>query len=174
VNRDESPPDLRRAVAAVLTLGVAWASFLFALSRGGHQPSFVLLPIPPERYYAVEAALVIPTLFALWGLMSGASHAVARALGGSGELRASATAMGMAWALPMLGYIFVDLLLYVTGGFDALGLGARIALPVAGVFALLLAGRALTRVHGLGAGRAYAAALVGLVVQALAGAPVLR
>lgn len=171
---DSQRVSLRRSAASVLVLGVTWAALLLVLAQGGHAPSFVLLPIAAERYYAFEAAVVVPTLFALWGLMSVTTHVVARALGGGGTLRASAASMGTSWSLPMLGYVVVDAVLYMGGGFAALGLGVRFALPIAGVIALVLAGRALRTVHSVNDGRAYAAAFAGLFLQAIAGAPVLR
>lgn len=157
------------AVAAGLMLGACWATFSAWLAADGHQPTMDRgLPMPAERYYAIAALYLVPLCLLLTGLTGAVAHGAARRLGGGGSMRATIGAVGPAYALPLLVlYLIPDMVAYAVAGRGALALMVRFALPLAVVAVTLRTVQALKAVHGLGNGRALAAALVAAVVQAV-------
>lgn len=164
--------------------GLAWASLQGLLSAGlltwlasaSEAPSGpLLLPIPREDYYAWEAALVWPWRVAMALTFAGVGTPLARKLGGRGDFGATFDEGAFALALPFLLLWWApDVVLYATGGFDAMRSGVRVVAPLATLATWLLATLAMRRVHGLSTPRATLVAFVGLVAQATLGALVLR
>jgi hypothetical protein len=160
---------------AVASAGAVWAILCGLLAAGGHAPSVTLLPIPRERYYLAQALFVVPVLLAQWALCAALAHAAARALGGRGALPATANALGLALAVPLLVIFLVpDLVAYLSMGFAALGPLVRVTAPLALIGSLVLATAAVRSTHALGTGRALAAAAAGVLAQAAAGGVFLR
>jgi hypothetical protein len=159
----------------LLVGGLCWAGLCLLLAAGGHAPSRVFLPIPREHYYLWQAAFVTPLLFLLWWVASRISHAAARGLGGVGSQKDSAQALALALAVPIVvGLVMPDLVVYLVFGFPALARLIPWTAPLSALVTIALAAWALARSHRLATGRALAAALAGVLVQALLGAPALR
>jgi hypothetical protein len=171
LDRDRSA---RSGAWALVFVGLTWSALLLALDRGGHAPSFVLGPLPKERYYAAQALFVTPLLVLLAAVLAVVAHGAARALGGCGRLAQGAGRLGLALAAPLLLYVLVDAAVYAAAGFGALGPVARVGLPFAFLWTLALSALALRRVYGLRLGRALLAAFAGLLAAGALGGPFLR
>jgi hypothetical protein len=176
----ETAPAQREATlsASLLSIsiaGVVWALFCVVLAVSGHAPSFTLLPVPRAHYYLFQALIVVPTLLALWLVASRVSHAVARALGGTGSFRSTAAGMSRALSVPLV-FLFLapDFLVYGIGGFDALAPLVRVTAPLSFLVNLLLGARALRTSQTLSTSRAFWAAAAGIVAQALLAGVILR
>ena len=170
----ESLRDLERSSpggAAMALLGMLWGLLCFLLWSSGRSPHAILLPIPPRDYYLWQGLLMLPIVTAQWWVFSEFAHRLAR---GEGSEAATRSALGYAYAAPMLVHVGVEMLVYLLVGFDALSLVARISLPVAALWVWVLSAIALKIVHRVGTGRAVLASFAGLLVQALAGALILR
>jgi hypothetical protein len=167
-------PRARDGAYAVALLGCLWSAFSLWLHLGGHAPSFVLLPIPKERYYLAQAVFVVPLTLALWWLMS----TIAAALAGARDQRrraATFAALGYAYAAPLIfGFLLVDVVIFQAAGFAALGRYIRFYAPIAPLWALIAGTIAVRRALEIGTGRAFAACAAAMLVQALVGAPFLR
>jgi hypothetical protein len=152
------------------------ALFLAWLALEGEAPSGPLIaPIPRESYYAWEAVFVLPLRLAMALAFAGSAHAVARKLGGSGTFEDTFERGARALALPFVAlWLLPDVALYATGGFARLTEGVRFTAAASSLGTLVLAVLAVRSAHGLSTGRAIVAALVGLVAQAVLGAPWLR
>lgn len=162
-------------LAAVALAGVAWGALCVGLHLGGHAPSFTLLPIPSEFWYLSQAVYVTPVLIGQWLLMSVVAHGLARAVGGEGTLRRLLGGAGLAQALPLaLLFLLPDAVVYAALGFDAIAPAMRFYAPLSAATTLALLTFAVSASHRLSEGRALVAALVAFLVQAAAGAPVLR
>jgi len=159
----------RHGAAAIALLGVAWGLLCALLWSSGRAPHAVLLPVPPHAYYLFQALITIPVLLALWWLFA----ALAGRLAG-GVTPATRTALGFAYAVPMLAHVAVEGVGYLLLGFDALALIAAISLPAASLWVWALSAVALKELHGCGWGRAVGASFAGLLVQAALGSVVLR
>lgn len=159
---------------AVLQLGVAWSALSLWLYLEGHGPSFSLLPIAKGDYYLAQAVFVVPLTLALWWLMSTIACAVARAR--EPERRAAAfSALGHAYAAPLLfAFILVDAVIFGAAGFAAMGRYIRFYAPIAPIWALVAATRALRNALGVTTGRALAACALAMLAQALVGGVFLR
>lgn len=165
----------RSGASAIALLGVFWSALLALLFAGGHAPSFVLLPIPPDLYYLAQALVMLPVLTALWWLSSEIAHRLARAAGGSGEEAGTRAALGFAYAAPMLVFhVLPELAAYLAGGFEAMALVGRFSLGLASLAVWALSAAALRVAHGVGLGVAALASFAGLLAQALVGALVVR
>lgn len=170
-----SPPSLGRSVAWVASAGLAWALLCGWLAVEGHAPSVTLIPIPRESYYAAQAVFAAPLILAQFALLGALTHRVARALGGSSSLRDTYTALGPAFASPIILLIVIpDVIVLTTAGFAALGSLVRVTAPLLALTTWVTVTVAVRRVCALSAGRAALAAVVGLVAQAALGAPFLR
>jgi hypothetical protein len=168
-------PSARSGASAVALLGIAWSALLILLWSGGHAPSFVLLPIAPESYYVLQALAMLPILTALWWIHSEIAHRLCRAAGGSGEEGGVRTALGFAYAAPMLvAHVLPELVAYVAGGFELMAAVGRVSLALAALWVWALSAAALRIAHGVRLPVAIGASLAGLLVQALAGGLVIR
>jgi hypothetical protein len=168
-------PSARSGASAIALLGISWTTLLMLLWTGGHAPSFVLLPIPRADYYLVQALTTLPILTGLWWLSSEIAHRIARAAGGTGGEGGVRTALGFAYAAPMLvAHIVPELAAYLAGGFRTMALVGRASLPIAALWVWALSAAALRVAHGVRVSVAIAASFAGLFVQAMAGALVLR
>jgi hypothetical protein len=167
---------MRTGLAWVALQGGLGAALLLWLARRGEAPSGpLLLPIPRENYYAVEAAFVLPVRLAMASAFALAAHGSAKRLGGAGSLAETFDRGASALALPfLLLWWLPDVLLYATGGFEALTRAVRVLAPLSSLASLALAMRAIRGAHGLSLGRTSLCALAGWVAQALVGAPFLR
>lgn len=165
-----------RGVAAPLALGVAWASLMALLAAGGHRPSAAHgLPVSADRYYGVAAMYLAPLCVGLWWWLSAVTHRAARRLGGHGEAADLRAALGPAWALPLLlGLVVPDLAVYLIAGHAALARALPYYAPVAVIACAVACTRATARATGLDAGRAFAAAALGLLAHALPAALLIR
>lgn len=161
-------PRPRWALSYGLLLGLGWALFAAGLAAQGHQPSMTRgLPVAPERYYGVAALYLAPLWVGLTLLTAGVAHGMARILGGRGAWPASLSAVGPAYALPLLTlWLVPDVLTWLIAGHGALGMTLRVAAPVAVVGVTVRTVQAIRAAHGLGVGRALAAALVAALAQA--------
>jgi len=174
--RREPSDAWKRGLGWAASHGVLSALFLAWLALEGEAPSGPLVaPIPRESYYAWEAVFVLPLRVAMALAFAGSAHAIARKLGGSGTFEDTFHRGARALGLPFLAlWLLPDVALYATGGFDRLGAGVRVTAAVSSFGTLVLAVLAVRDAHALSTGRAIAAALVGLVAQAVLGAPLLR
>lgn len=166
-NRTSSKP----GASAIAVLGMFWGLFALLLWTSGRTPHAILVPIPAELYYLAEGLLMLPILTGLWWVFGEVAHRVA---GGAGSEPAVRTALGFAYAVPMMVHIGVEMLAYLFFGFDRLADVSKISLPLASLWVLALSALALRVLHRVSRGRAILAALAGLLVQAIAGALVLR
>jgi hypothetical protein len=167
-------PASRDGAVAVAQLGVVWAVFCAALFAAGHGPSFSLLPIPKGTYYAAQAVFVVPLTLALWWLMSAIAARVAGAKDASGRAMTFA-ALGYAYAAPLIFvFLLVDVILYASMGFDALGRYIRFYAPIAPLWAVVAGTLVLRRALGISTARALLATAAGMIAQALLGGVLLR
>jgi hypothetical protein len=162
-------------VSIVLGAAALWALLCLLLAAGGHAPSVALVPIAREHYYLWQAGFVAPLLLAQWGLCSLVVARLARAQGGTAADAATANAMAIALALPLVALFLVpDLIAYGAGGFAALGPLVRITAPLSFLVTLALATDAVRALHGLPVGKALLASAAGVLVQAALGGVLLR
>jgi hypothetical protein len=162
----------RAGLSAIALLGIFWSVFCALLFLGGHQPSFVLVPIPRDLYYAAQALLMTPVLSALFWIHSELAHRLSARDGTESGAR---TAIGFAYGAPMLiAHVAPETIAYLAGGFETMALVGRFSLPVAALWVWALSAAALRIVHGVGWPRAIGASFAGLVLQALAGALIIR
>lgn len=172
LSREASP---RSGASAIALLGTFWSVLLVLLWNGGHAPSFVLVPVPQGLYYLAQALLMLPLLTALWWLFSEIAHRICRAAGGTGTEPGTRAALGFAYAAPMLAFhVLPELVAYLTGGFDAMATTGRVSLGVASLAVWALSAAALRIGHGVRVSIAVLASFAGLLVQALAGALLIR
>lgn len=172
LSRDSSA---RSGASAIAVLGIAWSALLVALWSGRHAPSVVLLPIPRDGYYAVQALLMLPVLTGLWWLHSEVAHRICAKARGSGTEAGVRTALGFAYAAPMLfAHVIPELAAYLAGGFDVMAQVGRASLGLASLWVWALSAAALRIAHGVRLPVAIGAAFAGLFVQALAGGLVIR
>lgn len=167
---------MRAGLAWVALQGGLGAALLLWLAQRGEAPSGpLLLPTPREHYYAVEAAFVLPVRLTMASAFAVAAQGSAKRLGGTGTLAETFDRGAFALALPfLLLWWLPDVVLYATGGFEALTQAVRVLAPLSSLATLALATRAMRGAHGLSRGRAALCALTGCVAQALVGAPFLR
>lgn len=124
-------------------------------------PSAPWQPFGKEQHYAAQALLILPLLL----LMNLAAFAVRKKL-------VSHPSMARAMGLALLPFIAAELVAYGLFGFEALAITAR-ALALAALVAIALDLRTLRRA-GSSWPKAAAATFVGLLAQALIGAPIIR
>jgi hypothetical protein len=168
-------PSARPGASAISLLGVAWTMLLLSLWTGGHAPSAVLLPIPRADYYLLEGLAILPVLTGLWWLSSEIAHGIARARGGRGSEPGVRSALGFAYAAPLLfGHVLPELAAYLLGGFEVMALVGRVSLGVAALGVWALSAAALRIAHGSSLGLALGASFAGLFAQAAAGALFIR
>ncbi len=168
-------PSARSGASAIALLGIAWSALLILLWSGGHAPSFVLLPIAPESYYVLQALVMLPLLTGLWWIHSEVAHRLCRAAGGSGDEGGVRTALGFAYAAPMLvAHVLPELVAYAAGGWTLMAMVGRVSLPLASLWVWALSAAALRVAHRVSLPVAIGASLAGLVLQAIAGGLVIR
>ena len=168
-------PSARSGASAIALLGIAWSALLILLWSGGHAPSFVLLPIAPESYYVLQALVMLPLLTGLWWIHSEVAHRLCRAAGGSGAEGGVRTALGFAYAAPMLvAHVLPELVAYAAGGWTLIAMVGRVSLPLASLWVWALSAAALRVAHRVSLPVAIGASLAGLVLQAIAGGLVIR
>lgn len=160
--------------SAVALLGIVWGVLCLLLWNGGHEPHALWVPVPPSDWYLVQGLLSLPLLTGLWWLFSEVSHRAARVMGGTGHEPGVRAALGFAYASPMLLHILAETAAFLAGGMPALLITARFSLPAAALGVWGLSSLALAELHQLRGSRAIGAAWLGLLVQALVGALVLR
>ena len=154
---------------------LAWSVLSLALWRAGHQPSAPSPLFGQERAYlgqAIALPIALPLASALAGLVL---YKIARALGGTGQLRptvrAAVLAQGTALALAL---VVPDSLAYAIGGFAAVQRAFVIIAPCA-LFALWFGlARASVGTHALSRGRAILAALPAIVALGAILGPLVR
>lgn len=168
-------PTSRPGGSAVALLGVGWTLLLMALFVGGHAPSVVLLPLERESYYALQAFLMLPLLTGLWWLSSTIAHRLALAAGGTGTEGGARSALGFAYAAPMLAaHVLPELAAYGMAGFETMALVGRFSLALASLWVWALSAAALRVAHGVRLPVAIGASLAGLLAQAVVGGLVIR
>jgi hypothetical protein len=166
---------LRHALGALLTCGLAWAALSAMLYADGHVPRVTSVPIRRTDYYLWQALFVVPLLICLWLVLGLTSHGVSRLLGGPNRLRSALSVLAFTYAVPVLVlFVLPDALIYALFGFETLGRAMRFYASLAPLATLALTALGIHIVYDLGLWRASAAALVGLVMQALPGALLLR
>ena len=159
-----------RAAVLVALAGALWAAFCLTLSSGGHAPSVTLLPIPRERYYLFEAAIVVPVLLGQWLATAAIASRLART-----EPRATATGLAYAMALPLVTlFLLPDAIVYALWGFEALGRLVVVTAPL--LLVSTIAGSALTlsRLGPSSRARAWLSAAVAVVIPAAIAGIILR
>jgi hypothetical protein len=167
-------PKARPGASAIALLGIFWTALSILLWNAGRAPRFALLPIPPDLYYLVQGLLVLPIVTALWWLFSEIAHRLCRAAGGEGHEAGVRAALGFAYAVPMLAHVLVELCVYLALGFEGLAVVARFSMPIAALWVWALSALTLRIAHRVSTPVAVGAAFAGLLVQAAAGALVLR
>lgn len=167
-------PKARPGASAIALLGIFWTALSVLLWNAGRVPRFVLLPVPPDLYYLIQALFVLPLVTALWWLHAGVAHALCRLAKGDGEEPGVRAALGFAYAVPMLVHVLVELGVYLALGFEGLAVVARFSMPIAALWVWALSALALRVAHRVSVPVAAGAAFAGLVLQALLGALVLR
>jgi hypothetical protein len=168
-------PSARPGASAIGLLALFWSMFLLLLWSAGRSPSFVLVPIPRDIYYLVQGFAMMPVLTALFWLHSEIAHRICAAAGGKGIETGVRSALGFAYAAPMLlAHVAPEAIAYLTGGFDVLAKVAPITMGIASLWVWALSSGALRIAHGVRWPIAVGAAFAGLLVQALAGALFIR
>jgi hypothetical protein len=161
--------------SAIALLGIFWSVLCAVLYMHGEQPSFVLLPIARDLYYMVQALLMTPVLTALFWIHTEIAHRICAAAKGKGTEPGVRSALGFAYAAPMLFFhVIPELAAYTSAGFETMALVGRFTLPISALAVWAFSTAALRIVHGVSIPIASLAALVGLVVQALAGSLFIR
>lgn len=161
-----------RAAASLALLGALWAGLSAWLARDGVPARFPLLPVAAEDYYAFQAVVVTPVVALLATLFA----AIVHALSPRGVAFARTWAVLVpAYALPLaLGLVVPDLIAYAVGGVPAMTNGMRFYAPIAALAIVASSVRRVRAMHGTSTVRAIAIVVVALIVQAAAGAPILR
>lgn len=168
-------PTHRPGGSAVALLAIGWSVLLLLLWSGGHGPSVVLLPIERESYYLLQGLVMMPLLTGLWWLSSEIAHRLAVRADGQGSEAGTRSALGFAYAAPMLiAHVLPELVAYLVGGFETMALVGRITLGLASLWVWALSAAALRIAHGVRVPVAIGASFVGLFVQALAGGVIIR
>lgn len=175
--RRMSRPDAHRRspIASLIALGLAWSVLSAVLWLDGAPARAVVIPIEPHAYYGAQALFVGPWLALLGTTFALVAGAVARTLGGAASLRATWSSLVPVWALPLLAlFVVPDLVVVLALGREHLPRAMRYYAPLAPIVISVLATRRLRALHQVTTLRAVVAALVGLLVQAAAGALLLR
>lgn len=153
---------------------LAWATLSWRLYRDGVVARAVLLPVEPSSYYAVQAVLVGPLLLLLAALFAAVAHRLTVQSYGP-PLRVTFDALAPVYAGSLLVcYLLPDWAAYLHGGRQGMAAAMRYYAPLTPLLIVLGSASRLSLLHGVSQGRAVVAALAGLVVQALVGAPLLR
>lgn len=159
----------------MLILGIIHAGFSLQLYLAGHSPRMGIPGLTRENHYLLQAIFIIPLYFFLFWMGGRIAHVIACRLSGSGSRHASLAVFGVAYAIPMTVLFLVpDVAVFLMLGFGAIGKAMRWYAPIAALACVWLAAMGLSRLHGIGAGRATIAALAGFVAQALVGGFFLR
>lgn len=162
-------------VASLVALGLTWSILSALLWLDGAHARAVLIPIAPSAYYGAQAIFVGPWLALLATTFALVTGALARALGGVASLRSTWSALVPTWALALLVLFAIpDLVVVLALGREHLPRAMRFYAPLAPVVITVLASRQVRALHGVTTGRAVLAVVVGLVVQAMVGAILLR
>jgi hypothetical protein len=164
----------RAGASAIAVLGIPWGILCVLLWSAEVEPAFVLVPIPGDLYYLTQALLTLPILTGLWWIFGEIAHRLCRAANGTGEEAGVRAALGFAYAAPMLVHVATEIVAFALGGTDALRVVAPFSLPAASLLAWALSALALRVTHRVSVPVALGASFVGLFVQAVAGALVLR
>jgi hypothetical protein len=151
----------------VVVAGTAWAALSVVLAANGESPSRPAPFIPDDVHYLAQAIFVVPLFLVSWLVLSVVASRIARG-------RAHAP-LGYAYGLPLLvTWAIPDAIAYGVFGFGSLAPLVRVVAPATAVYTLFLASRAVRAATGCSSGRAFAAAIAGLLAQALVGAWALR
>jgi hypothetical protein len=166
-------PILRWPTFALVSLGATYAVFSYLLHQAGIAPRAVFLPIDPHAYYFAQTFFVAPLLAVLAALFSVVLHLLLpkRDVTIGEALRTFVPTY--AWPLLFL-FVIPDLVVYLTLGHGALARAMRLYGPLAPVAIVVLASAAARRRYGAGHARVVFSSFVALVIQAVAGAPLLR
>jgi hypothetical protein len=163
----------RRAIASVVALGAAHALLSALLGLQGIAARAVLLPIAIDRYYLAQAVFVGP----LDALLAWLFARTALRLAGLGEVarRDTLPQLVTVYASCLLAlFVVPDLVVYLVAGHGALARAMRFYAPLVPLAMVAATTWTLRRRYDVGVARAASASLVGLVLQALVGAVVLR
>lgn len=151
----------------VVIAGLGWAALSLVLAANGEAPSRPAPMIPGDMHYAAQAAFVVPLFVVSWLVLG----AVAGRIAG---VRVAAP-LGYAYGVPLLmTWAIPDAIVLAALGFDALAPLVRVVATITALYTVFLATVAIRSVADVSTGRALAAALAGLVAQALVGAWALR
>lgn len=166
---------LGRAALVVAVYAAGYAVFSYALFAAGHAPSAPAPLVPRAEHYRVQALLLVPlSLIAAFatGLVV---HAVARALGGTGERTRTLASVARAFAIPAAAlFLAPDVVAYAVGGFGAIARVTRWTAPLTLIVVIVAMTVAVRREHGVSRGRALAAVLAGVVALGMLHGPWLR
>lgn len=172
---DEATHAARPAVVWLLSLGVIYAVFCALLWRADVPARAVLLPIAAEHYYAWQAVYVGPLMAGLATLYAWLAWRFA-----GGSARGSSYAEAWAALVPryagfvLLGFVVPDLVVFLAAGPGALAPAMRYYGALAPIGIVASSVTPLRSLTGASLPRALGSALGALVVQGLAGAPLLR
>jgi hypothetical protein len=151
----------------VVVAGMAWAALSLVLAANGESPSRPAPFIPGEVHYLAQAIFVVPLFILSWLVLGAVASRVA-----GGPTHAP---LGYAYGLPLLlTWALPDAVALGAFGFESLASLVRVVAPLTALYTLVLGTLAVRAATGCSSGRAFAAALLGLVTQALVGAWALR
>lgn len=154
---------------------LAWSSFSWLLYADGVAARAVLLPVEPSRYYLAQAFFVGPLLVLLATVFARVAYVLARRAGGVGSWGETWGALVSTYAGALLLFLVApDALIYLMTSRETMARAMRYYAPLMPVVLTVSATTRLRVLHGVGAGRALACVLAGLLVQLALGAPLLR
>lgn len=154
----------------MVVAGLGWAALSLTLAMNGHSPSRPAPFIEAGWHYVAQSIFVLPLFLASWGLLSVVAGRIAAV-----PTARVAPALGYAYGVPLLfTWALPDVVVLFASGFDALAMLVRVVAPVTAIYTLVLCTMAVRVVADVGSGRAFAAALGGLIAQALVGSWALR
>jgi len=157
----------KEGAVPVVVAGLGWAALSLVLAANGEAPSRPAPLIAGELHYAAQAAFVVPLFVVSWLVLSFVAGKIVRT-----DARA---ALGYAYGVPLLlTWALPDAVALGAFGFDALTKIVLAVAPLTSIYTLVLATIAIRASSDASTGRAFAAALAGLVAQALVGSWLLR
>jgi hypothetical protein len=167
---------LLRAGRPVLLLAGLYTVLMARLSQGGHVPGATHgLPFPAESYYDWATLYVAPLCVGLWVILAQVAYVAARRMGGTASRAETLAALAPAFGFPLaLLFVLPDLVVLELWGHAALAPAMRYYAPVALLMVWAGCARQMSRAHGISAARGLGAASLGLLVQALPAAVLLR
>ena len=161
----QEAPNPRLALGSTLICAVFWSLLSWQLCASGHRPSGPALFEPHYCWQAAYLPLILPLQWLLYSVLA---QSFARRLGGAGEKKATSTALGIAFGLPLLlGFILPDGIAYFLGGFHAMAKVLPFTGPLTLLWILALSTRCLSVLHKISTPRALCASFFAFVIQAI-------